>query len=178
MLRTVFKSLLLTLLVVLVGGCGLYQSVGGSSASFARSIFYKQVKTLHLDFSGRTAMNTDTHDMYGLSVPTLVRIYVLRDDQAFRKASYDSLVEHSLEVLGADLLDERTLVISPDEGAQLRVPLDEAARVVAVAALFRQPDTGADSWRLVLTRDDLDPDQARVIELADNRLNMRPLPED
>ena len=178
MSRTPVRTLLSVLLAALLGGCGLYQSVGDSSAAFARSIFHKQVKTLHLDFSGRAAMNTDRHDMSGLSVPTLVRVYALRDDKAFRQASYDRLLDHSREVLGADLLDERAVLIRPDEGAQFSVPLDEAARVVAVAALFRHPDTATDSWRLVLTRDELHPDRPRVIELADNRLSLRTAPEE
>lgn len=178
MLRTVSKPLLPAMLAALLVGCGLYQSVGDSSTEFARSIFYKRVKTLHLDFNARAAANTDPYNMTGLSVPTLVRIYALRDGQAFERASYDHLLDDSHGVLAADLLDERALVINPDEGAQLSVPLDEAARVVAVAALFRQPDTATGSWRLVLTRDDLDPDQPRVIELGDNRLILRPLPED
>ncbi|GAC1029724.1 type VI secretion system lipoprotein TssJ [Pseudomonas sp. No.21] len=177
MSRTVFRPLLPALLAALMGGCGLYQSVGDSSAELARSIFYKQVKTLHLDFSARPAINTDPRDMSGLSVPTLVRIYALRDAQAFRRATYDHLLDDSQERLGADLLDERTLVINPGEGAQLSVPLDEATQVIAVVALFRQPDTRSGSWRLELTRDDLDPDQPRVIELGDNRLALRPLPE-
>ncbi|MCY1310686.1 type VI secretion lipoprotein [compost metagenome] len=102
----------------------------------------------------------------------------MRDGKAFERASYDSLLGDSRELLDADLLDERTLVVRPDEGAQLSVPLDAAAQVIAVVALFRQPDTAKNSWRLVLTRDDLDPDRARVIELADNRLTLRPLPEE
>ncbi|BAN45907.1 type VI secretion system lipoprotein TssJ [Metapseudomonas resinovorans] len=174
MSRTVFKFLSLAMLVALVGGCGLYQSATESSASVARSIFYKEVRTLHLDFSGRAAMNTDRHDMSGLSVPTLVRIYALRDGKAFEGASYDSLLDDSRAALGEALLDERTVVIRPDEGAVLSVPLDEAAQVVAVVALFRQPDTTGNSWRLTLTRADLDPDRARVIELADNNLVLRP----
>lgn len=178
MLRTVSKPLLPALFAALLGGCGLYQSVGDSSTEFARSIFYKQVKTLHLDFSARAAINTDPYDMSGLSVPTLVRVYALRDGQAVQRASYDRLLDHSHEVLGADLLDERSLVITPDEGAQLSVPLDEGAQVIAVVALFRQPDAGLEGWRLLLTRDELDPDRARVIVLADNRLTLRPLPEE
>jgi type VI secretion system protein VasD len=31
------------------------------------------------------------------------------------------------------------------------------------------------TWRLTLARNDLEPDQPRVIELADNRLTLRPL---
>jgi type VI secretion system protein VasD len=114
--------------------------------------------------------------MSGLSVPTLVRIYALREGKAFENASYDNLLGDSRATLGDTLLNERTLVIRPDEGAALSVPLDEAAQVVAVVALFRQPDTTADNWRLALTRADLDPDRARVIELTDNSLVLRPLP--
>ncbi len=178
MSRTVFRSLLLAMLGTLVGGCGLYQSVGDTSTSIARSIFYKQVKTLHLDFSGRAAINTDDQGMSALSVPTLVRVYQLRDGKAFGKVSYDSLLSDSHTMLDTDLLDERAVLVRPGEGAQLSVPMDEAAQVVAVAALFRQPDMTANTWRLVLTRDDLDPDRPRLVELADNRLTLRPLPKE
>ncbi len=40
---------------------------------------------------------------------------------------------------------------------------------------FDQPDTQKNNWRLLLGRDDLDPDRARVIELGDNQLTLRPL---
>jgi type VI secretion system protein VasD len=46
-----------------------------------------------------------------------------------------------------------------------------------VVALFRSPDAQGDSWRLVLARDQLDPDNARVIELGDNALSLQPLPK-
>jgi type VI secretion system protein VasD len=42
-------------------------------------------------------------------------------------------------------------------------------------ALFRSPDAQLDTWRLMLTRDDLDPDRARLIEMRDNQLTLRPL---
>lgn len=79
------------------------------------------------------------------------------------------------QVLGGELLDTRALVIKPGEGAQLSVPLDKDARFVSVVALFRNPDTQMNTWRLILTRDDLDPERARIIELGDNRLTLRVL---
>jgi type VI secretion system protein VasD len=57
----------------------------------------------------------------------------------------------------------------------LSVPLVNDAVAVAVVALFREPDLESDSWRLMLGREDLDPDKARVVELGDNRLTLRPL---
>jgi type VI secretion system protein VasD len=175
MSRTVAKSLGVAAFGVLLSACGVTQSVTDATTSTTEAIFYKQVKTLHLDLSGRAALNTAGIDMNALSVPTLVRVYQLRDRKALEKANYDSLLSQDEHVLSADLLDKRTLVVKPDQGAQLNIPLDKQARYIAVVALFREVDNRADTWRLTLARDDLDPDRVRVIELGDNRLILRPL---
>lgn len=175
MSRTAFNALIVMAFVTLLGGCGLVQSVADATTSTTEAIFYKQMKTLHLDLSARTAVNTDATDMRGLSVPTLVRIYQLRDSKSLHKATYDQILSDSDTVLGADLLAEHSQVVKPGEGVQLNVPLNKDTQFVAVAALFREPDNSANSWRLMLTRDELDPDQPRVIELGDNRLTLRAL---
>lgn len=175
MSRTLCKSLMAAALAALLGGCGLTRTVTDTTQSTAQAIFSKQLKTLHLDFSGRAAKNTDMTDMSALSVPTLVRVYQLRNSKAVEQATYDSLLSNDDSLLSADLLDQRAVVVKPGEGAQLNVPMDKNAQFVAVVALFRTPDTRMNTWRLTLTRDDLDPDRARVIELGDNRLTLRPL---
>jgi type VI secretion system protein VasD len=175
MSRTVFNAAIPLAFAAVLGGCGLVQSVKDTTTSTTEAIFYRQVKTLHLDLSARTAMNTESTDMSALSVPTLVRIYQLRDSQSMQKATYDDMVEEGHSVLGADLLDERSVVAKPGEGVQLDVPLSKDARFVAVVALFREPDSTSQRWRLILTRDELEPDRPRVIELGDNRLTLRPL---
>jgi type VI secretion system protein VasD len=72
-------------------------------------------------------------------------------------------------------LDQHAIVVKPGEGAQLDVPLNKDAQFVSVVALFRTPDMQKNTWRLTLTRDDLDPDRARVIELGNNQLTLKPL---
>jgi type VI secretion system protein VasD len=161
-----------------LGGCGLAQTVADGTTSTAKAIFYKQVKTLHLDFSARTALNTDTQNMNDLSVATLVRVYQLRDSKALEQASYDALLADDDHLLVGALLDKRAVVVRPEEGAQLNVPLDKDAQFVTVVALFRSPDTQLHTWRLTLTRDDLDPDRARLIEVGGNRLTLRALAKD
>lgn len=178
MSRTVFNLLKVTVLGALLSGCGLTQTVSDATTSTAKAIFYKQVKTLHLDFTGRAAMNTDVTDMTGLSVPTLVRVYQLRDTKVVDKATYDSVLSDADNLLRADLLDQQTMVVKPGEGAQLDVPLNKGAQFVTVVALFRTPDTQKNTWRLTLSRDDLDPNQARVIELGNNRLTLQPFVEE
>lgn len=113
-----------------------------------------------------------------MSVPTLVRVYQLRDSKAVEKATYDGLLGDDDQLLAGALLDKRSVVVKPEEGAQLNVPMDKDAQFVTLVALFRSPDTQLNTWRLTLTRDDLDPDRARVIELGDNRLTLRPLAKD
>lgn len=178
MSRTVFNLMTVVALGALLGGCGLAQKVSDSTASTAKAVFYKQVKTLHLDFSGRSSMNINESDMTVLSVPTLVRVYQLRDNKAAERADYDKLVSNDDNVLIGDVLDKRAVVVKPEEGAQLNVSMDKDAQFVVVVALFREPDTKANTWRLTLARDDLDPDRARVIELGDNQLTLRPLAKD
>lgn len=175
MSRTLFSLMMLALPL---GGCGLVQTVADGTAATTQAIFYKQVKTLHLDFSARAALNTDGGDMNALSVPTLVRVYQLRDSKAVEQATYDGLLGDDNQLLASALLDKRSVVVKPEEGAQLNVPMDKDAQFVTVVALFRSPDTQLNTWRLTLTRDDLDPDRARVIELGDNRLTLRPLAKD
>ena len=50
--------------------------------------------------------------------------------------------------------------------------MDEDAQFVAVVGLFNRPDMQDNRWRLVLTRDDLDPDKPRTIELGDGWLSL------
>lgn len=173
----IYKTLSVIALSLFVSGCGVTQSVSESTAAMTQAIFYKQIRTLRLDFDGRLALNTHGTDMRGLSVPVMVRVYQLRDGKSASKATYDDLLRDADQVLGADLLDQRSLVIKPGEGAPLDVPLNENAGVVAVVGLFREPDLQLNEWRLLLTRDDLDPDRPRVIELGESRLTLRPLAE-
>lgn len=160
---------------LLLAGCGLTQSVADGTASVTKSIFYKQIKTLHLDFSAREALNTDANDMSALSVPTLVRVYQLRDSKAFEQLDYQSLLVDGDASLKADLLSEREVVVKPGTGASLNMPMEKEAKFVAVVGLFRMPDMQKNSWRLVIDREDLLPDAPRIIELRNNALSLKPV---
>lgn len=178
MSRTVFRMLLATTtLAFMLGGCGLTQRAVDGGSTIAHGIFYKQVKVLHLDLNARAALNTQSTDMSGLSVSTMVRVYQLKDRKNMDGADYQVLLNEGDSVLAGDLLDSQRLVVKPDEGAQLNVPLSPDAQYVAVVALFRSPDMQNHTWRLLLARDELDPDLPRVIELGDNALNLVPAPK-
>lgn len=170
-----FQAGAVVLSALLLAGCGLTQSVADGTVSVTKSIFYKQIKTLHLDFNAREALNTDANDMSALSVPTMVRVYQLRDSKAFEQLDYQSLLVDGDANLKADLLSSREVVVKPGTGALLNMPMEKEAKFVAVVGLFRMPDTQKNSWRLVIDREDLLPDDPRVIELGNNALSLKPV---
>lgn len=57
----------------------------------------------------------------------------------------------------------------------INMPLEEKTQYVAIAAMFLTPDQQKNTWRVVLSRDELDPDVPRLIEAEDNRLTLKPL---
>lgn len=174
MLRIVFSVLGVA---TVLAGCGLTQAVSDTSSATAQAIFSRPLTRLQLDISGRAATNIASAQMHGLSVATQVRVYQLRDGKRFNSASYAQLLEDDQALLGTDLLSSHTLVVLPEGGATLDVPLQSEARTIAVVALFREVDMNK-HWRLGLTRADLLADRARVIELAENRLTLRSLSKD
>lgn len=166
------------ILPLILSGCGLTQKVSDGTSSAMKSIFYKQVKNLHLDVTARAALNTDHQENTSLSEPVMVRVYQLKDRKVFDKTVYQQLANDAESVLGADLLTSRSLVVKPGEDTGLDMPMDEQAQFVAVVGLFRAPDQTKNDWKLVLTREDLDPDKPRVIEAGNNHVFLQPRTDD
>lgn len=100
-------------LVLLLSGCGLTQAVTDSTVSATKSLFYKQIKVLHLDFTAREALNTDAHEANSSSEPVMVRVYQLRDDKTFLKTVYQQLASDGEAALKDDLLASRSVVVKP-----------------------------------------------------------------
>lgn len=175
---TLIKRSSLILLPLLLTGCGLTQKIGDGTSSVMKSVFYKEVKTLHLDVTARSELNTDDSENTSLSQPVMVRVYQLKDRKAFDKIVYQQLVTEGDDAAGEKLLASRSLVVKPGADVSLDMPMEEKAQFVAVVALFRAPDMAKNDWKLVLSRDDLDPDKPRVIEASNNRLTLQPFKDD
>lgn len=172
------RHLPLLIVPLLLSGCGLTQTVSDDTSSAIKSIFYRQVKTLHLDLTAREALNTDSVEDVSLSEPVMIRVYQLKDRKAFDKTVYQQLAKDAESALGGDVLASRSVVVKPGADTSLDMPMDEQAQFIAVVGLFRAPDLAKNDWKLVLTRDELDPDKPRVIEADGNRLTLQPLMEE
>lgn len=79
---------LATGITLMLTGCGLSQKVTDGAVAATRSIFYKQVKALHLDIRAREAVNSNAG---GVALSTVVRIYQLKDRKTFDSTDYPSL---------------------------------------------------------------------------------------
>ena len=158
----------------LLAGCGLTQAVTDNTVSLTRAIFIKQIKVLHLDLVPRAAVNSNGEQT---PLATMVRVYQLRDRKAVDAASYATLLRNADAALKEDLLASRSLLVMPDGSVTLDMPMQEGTKFVAVVGLFNRPDLQDNHWRLVLSRNELDPDKARIVELGNGRLSLVPLKE-
>ncbi|MCS5946452.1 type VI secretion system lipoprotein TssJ [Klebsiella variicola subsp. variicola] len=156
-----------------MSGCGLTQRVSEGTKNAFNAVFYKQINTLHLDFTAREALNTDARENHSLSEPVVVRIYQLKDRQTFDRLVYQQLLEEGDILLAADLLASRDVVISPGGGCQSEYAAGSGGDVVAVVGLFRHPDTDRNTWKQVLGREELDPDKPRIFTAERNQLRLR-----
>ena len=110
-MATITRWWALTLIACsLLAGCGLTQTVTDGTVSITKSIFYRKIKTLHLDFTPRTAINAD-----GAQTPlvTMVRVYQLRDRKAVDAADYQTLLCKADTVLKDDVLASKSLLMMP-----------------------------------------------------------------
>ena len=158
-----------------LAGCGVTQSVTEGTKSVFNAVFYKKIKVLHLDFTAREALNTDSREINSLSEPVVVRVYQLKDRKTFDKTVYQQLLKDGDNVLQADLLSSRDVVIKPGGDANLDMPMESAAQFVAVVGLFRHPDLVTNTWKLVIQRNELNPDKPRTLEAGNNSLLLKQL---
>ena len=128
----------------------------------------KAGRTLRLSLQAERILNTDKLQA---SASLALRVYVLRDADAFQRASFDSLYDNDEAILGASVLRRETLHLRPGETRELALALGSDARFVAVFAAYRELERS--QWRsvLVLPNDDVVPParldaQARQVQLA------------
>lgn len=169
-LHRVTGGTIFMLCTLLLTSCGLSQRVSQGATSVADAVLYRKIDTLHLQLASRSALN---HDEGGMALPTVVWVYQLKDRKTVDTARYSTLLKQDKTVLAADLLDKQVVQVMPANNVTLAVPLHADAQFVAIVALFMAPDRQNNTWRIVLDRNDLNPDKDRVIELNDNRLQLR-----
>lgn len=157
-------------ITMMLTGCGLTQDVTDGTVAVTKSIFYKQIKTVHLDIRAREAVNKNAD---GVPLSMVIRIYQLKDRKTLDSTDYPSLFATDSLAIKDDLIVEKDIRLQPGGAVMIDMPMDDNAQYVAVAGMFLSPDRANKTWLVVLSRDDLDPDKARVIEAGNNRLTLK-----
>lgn len=168
------RSTALMLFCSLLTACGLTQAVSDVTVSATKAIFYKKIKVLHLDFEPRAAINADESQT---PLATMVQVYQLKDRQKVDAADYQSLLRDADTTLKEDIVVSKSLLVMPKGSVILNMPMNEEAKFVAVVGLFNRPDIHNNTWKLVLSRDDLEPDKPRTIQLNSTGLVLVPAKE-
>lgn len=148
------------LIIGLLSGCGVIQSVKDNTIDVAKAIFIKDIKILHLDFAARAQLNPGDADAPSSVV---IRVYQLGKIDNFDNATYSQLLEGDQKALGADWLSTSEVVLNPASAISLDVPMHKEARMVGIVALFRTPNLDDSSWKVVIKRNELDADKPRLL---------------
>jgi type VI secretion system VasD/TssJ family lipoprotein len=102
-------------------------------------------RSLRLSIRAERSLNTDRAQA---SASLALRVYLLRDGQAFERASFDTLYDDDEATLGSALLKRESLHLRPGETRELVLSLSDDARVLAVFAAYRE--LARTQWRTVL----------------------------
>jgi type VI secretion system VasD/TssJ family lipoprotein len=102
--------------------------------------------TAHLNLTATKHLNQDTANH---SLPVVVRVYVLTNDEEFIDASFRELWRNDKAILGSTMLDREEYTLDPGGRLTIKVPYTVQAKYIAVVALFRHPH-GSD-WRVIHT---------------------------
>ena len=84
---------------------------------------------------------------HGESLPTLVRVYQLKDTTKLVEASIDQILDGDRALLGEDIVSMQELTLYPGERNAPVMVRGEAATSLAVVAMFRRPV--GPSWRAI-----------------------------
>lgn len=158
-MRLIF-ILMTSLLTIGLTGCGIAQSVSEGASDLSNSIFTWDVRTLHLDIAARAELNMDDDSR---SSAVVIRIYQLKEVDTFNSVSYQDLVNQDSDALSESLIESKEIILKPNTAISIDVPLNKKAEFVGIAALYKDPNLKENSWRLVLTRSDLNINKPREI---------------
>jgi type VI secretion system protein VasD len=144
-----------------LSGCGAWQATKDSTVDAAQWVFTTQVKTMNIDLDARAALNETTA---GQALSTVVRLYQLKDANTFARLEYTQLQHSDLELLKADLVATKDVVMRPGSSASVSEPMDRDAQYVGVVAFFRSPSSDG-VWKLLIPKKqwkDTDPVKVHV----------------
>lgn len=87
-------------------------------------------------------------DSSGRSLPTIIRVYQLREIGSLEQSSFEDIWQRAPEVLGEDLVSQDEVTVYPRQTIERQFERDPAANYIVGVGIFRRP-VGT-TWRTVL----------------------------
>jgi type VI secretion system protein VasD len=133
-------------LVLVVSGCGIWQSVKDGTVDATRAVFETKVRQMNLVVTARSALNQDAR---GASLPVVLRIYQLKDDRPFATATYAQLIEGNVALKTVTVWSQ-DVTLAPGQTLKVSESIGDEANYVGVAAFFR--DTANAEWSVLVPK--------------------------
>ena len=166
-IKLTIKTLMFSLPLLALAGCGAWQSVKDGTVNATHSVFYTKLKTLKIDLIARHALNQNER---GQSLSTLVRIYQLKDKQKFESALYRDLLNQDKTTLGDDLLETKEVIIRPGEAIAIDSEIHKNMDYVGVVVFFNRADNEQD-WKMLIPKKELPSQKSFPIELVERKFS-------
>lgn len=116
MIKIIFRLILLSSVVVSLSACVTYP--------------------INTELQGSTVLNFDAHYQ---SLPVVVHLYQLTDNNQFVNASFYELWKHPESTLGNTLVSHQSITLNPGEKKTLKTNRKRGANFIAAIAIFRKP---------------------------------------
>ncbi|MBG0881260.1 type VI secretion system lipoprotein TssJ [Burkholderia sp. 9775_39] len=152
--------------ILMLQGCGAWQSVSDASSNAYHAVFFKKIKVLKVDLSAREALNLDEA---GHATSVAVRVYQLKNRKMFDAVSYNDLLKDDRTILSEDLQASAAAVVSPGASVSLSQPMQADTKFVAIVAFYRAPGSG-ERWKYIIDKERLDVQKPLKLELVDQLL--------
>jgi type VI secretion system protein VasD len=124
---------------------------------------------LNLELHSSSILNVDDHHH---SLPVVVNVYQLNNNDAFLHSSFDELWTQPKKVLGNSLVDSTIVMLSPHSKKVLHLNRRSETNYIAAIALFRKPS--ARFWSVCKPLPDLFPivPIKIIFRLSNNQIHM------
>jgi len=86
-------------------------------------------------------------DQQNKSLPVEVKLYQLRDKDAFLQATFRELWQQDNTILGKSLLDKHAIMVSPGVRTNRSITRNKDCQYLGVVAVFRRP--WSSDWRVL-----------------------------
>ncbi|MDI2091866.1 type VI secretion system lipoprotein TssJ [Commensalibacter oyaizuii] len=164
------KLLGISICLLVLSGCGSSKK-DVQQASVNEPEKAHHIKELYLQFNTDKNLNPD-QDNQPLSV--MVRIYQIKDNQAFLQTNYKDLLKEKNDVVKQNTLSRYDIILKPNEKILLHRSLEKETIYIVIVAFFRKPDLEKNNWKAIIRRDYLIKKKPRIVDVNANNLSVKP----